>query len=81
MWFGYLVYSLDNCAIKLCIETGLSVGLPQNTPVIASQLYGVDAKDCVLVTEAFVDGHLGPPVLGWSSNLSWLFLTYSCRLQ
>jgi len=23
MWLGYLVYSLDNCAMKLCIETGL----------------------------------------------------------
>ena len=23
LWLGYLVYSLGNCAIKLCIETGL----------------------------------------------------------
>jgi hypothetical protein len=23
MWLGYLVYSLDNHAMKLCIETGL----------------------------------------------------------
>ena len=23
MWFGYLVYSLGNCATKLCIETDL----------------------------------------------------------
>jgi len=23
MWLGYLVYSLDNCDIKLCIEIGL----------------------------------------------------------
>jgi len=23
MWLGYLVYSLGNCAMKLCIETGL----------------------------------------------------------
>ena len=26
MWLGYLVYSLSNCATKLCIETGLTVG-------------------------------------------------------
>ena len=25
MWLGYLVYSLANYAIKLCIETGLRV--------------------------------------------------------
>jgi hypothetical protein len=24
MWLSYLVYSLSNCAIKLCIETSLS---------------------------------------------------------
>jgi len=24
MWLGYLVYSLGNCAIKLCIETDLT---------------------------------------------------------
>ena len=24
LWLDYLVYSLDNCAMKLCIETGLS---------------------------------------------------------
>jgi len=24
MWLGYLVYSLSNCVIKLCIETGLT---------------------------------------------------------
>jgi len=24
MWLGYLVYSLGNCAMKLCIETSLS---------------------------------------------------------
>ena len=24
LWLGYLVYSLCNCAMKLCIETGLS---------------------------------------------------------
>jgi len=23
IWLGYLVYSLGNCTIKLCIETGL----------------------------------------------------------
>jgi len=23
MWLGYLVYSIGNCIIKLCIETGL----------------------------------------------------------
>jgi len=23
LWLGYLVYSLSNCAMKLCIETGL----------------------------------------------------------
>jgi len=23
IWVGYLVYSLSNCATKLCIETGL----------------------------------------------------------
>jgi len=23
---GYLVYSLDNCVMKLCIETGLKLG-------------------------------------------------------
>ena len=23
MWLGYLVYSLSNCVMKLCIETGL----------------------------------------------------------
>ena len=23
MWLGYLVYSLVNCAMKLCIKTGL----------------------------------------------------------
>jgi hypothetical protein len=23
LWFGYLVYSLGNCAMKLCTETGL----------------------------------------------------------
>jgi len=23
IWPGYLVYSLGNCAMKLCIETGL----------------------------------------------------------
>jgi len=23
IWLGYLVYSLSNCAIKLCIEIGL----------------------------------------------------------
>ena len=23
MWLGYLVYSLGNCTMKLCIETGL----------------------------------------------------------
>jgi len=25
LWFGYLVYSLGNCVMKLCIETGLTV--------------------------------------------------------
>ena len=25
MWLGYLVYNFDNCAMKLCIETGLSI--------------------------------------------------------
>jgi len=30
LWLGYLVYSLGNCAMKLCIETGLS-GLLINT--------------------------------------------------
>jgi len=31
LWLGYLVYSLDNCVMKLCIETGLMlfVQLPQ----------------------------------------------------
>ena len=24
-WLGYLVYSLGNCVMKLCIETGLKV--------------------------------------------------------
>jgi len=24
LWLGYLVYSLSNCTIKLCIEAGLS---------------------------------------------------------
>jgi len=24
IWLGYLVYTLGNCAMKLCIETGLS---------------------------------------------------------
>ena len=23
MWLGYLVYTLSNCVMKLCIETGL----------------------------------------------------------
>jgi len=23
LWLGYLVYSLGNCIMKLCIETGL----------------------------------------------------------
>ena len=23
IWLGYLVYSLGNCVMKLCIETGL----------------------------------------------------------
>ena len=23
LWLGYLVYSLGNCVMKLCIETGL----------------------------------------------------------
>jgi len=27
MWLGYLVYSLGNCAMKLCIETGLTIVL------------------------------------------------------
>ena len=27
LWFGYLVYSLGNCAMKLCIETGLRLFL------------------------------------------------------
>jgi len=30
IWLGYLVYSLGNCVMKLCIETGLrpmSVGV------------------------------------------------------
>ena len=27
LWLGYLVYSLGNCVIKLCIETGLSISL------------------------------------------------------
>jgi len=26
IWLGYLVYSLGNCAMKLCIETGLRRG-------------------------------------------------------
>ena len=25
LWLGYLVYSLGNCVMKLCIETGLIV--------------------------------------------------------
>ena len=25
LWLGYLVYSLGNCVVKLCIETSLSV--------------------------------------------------------
>ena len=25
VWLGYLVYSLDNCAMKLCIETDLTI--------------------------------------------------------
>jgi len=25
MWLGYLVYSLGNCTMKLCIETGLTL--------------------------------------------------------
>ena len=24
LWLGYLVYSLGNCVMKLCIETGLN---------------------------------------------------------
>ena len=24
LWLGYLVYSLGNCVMKLCIETGLT---------------------------------------------------------
>jgi len=24
MWLAYLVYNIDNCVIKLCIETGLT---------------------------------------------------------
>ena len=24
LWLGYLVYSLGNCAMKLCIETGIT---------------------------------------------------------
>ena len=27
MWLGYLVYSLGNCVIKLCIETDLIIVL------------------------------------------------------
>jgi len=31
-WLGYLVYSLGNCAMKLCIETGLRyILLKQNS--------------------------------------------------
>ena len=25
LWLGYLVYSFGNCAMKLCIETGLNM--------------------------------------------------------
>jgi len=25
LWLGYLVYSLDNCVMKLCIETDLNL--------------------------------------------------------
>ena len=25
MWLGYLVYSLGNCVMKLCIKTGLKI--------------------------------------------------------
>jgi hypothetical protein len=31
LWLGYLVYSLDNCVIKLYIETGL---MPLATAVV-----------------------------------------------
>jgi len=25
LWLGYLVYSLNNCVMKLCIKTGLTL--------------------------------------------------------
>jgi len=28
MWLGYLVYSLGNCVMKLCIETDLTHVIP-----------------------------------------------------
>jgi len=31
LWLGYLVYSLGNCAIKLCIETGLMHSTSEQT--------------------------------------------------
>ena len=27
IWLGYLIYSLGNCIMKLCIETGLRLSL------------------------------------------------------
>jgi len=27
LWLGYIIYSFDNCVIKLCIETDLSLGM------------------------------------------------------
>ena len=32
MWLGYLIYSLGNCTMKLCIETGLITSL-YSTPL------------------------------------------------
>jgi len=39
LWLGYLVYSLGNCVMKLCIETDLidklcNYDLPNNTHIV-----------------------------------------------
>jgi len=48
LWLGYLVYSLDNCVMKLCIETGLTSGLYFQTPGVGA--WGAQAA-CLLLSE------------------------------
>jgi len=34
LWFGYLVYTLGNCSMKLCIETGIRGTVASHTKTL-----------------------------------------------